>query len=75
MTRILAGKCFYSPYDTHVWDVRLFKPTEADTIVNDWLVLDEGQSKDNDMYYRCVHISAIDYYENNSGERYCVSRS
>lgn len=71
MTRILRGKCFYSPYDRHAWDVRLFKPTEAGSIVDGWLVLDEGQSKDDDMYYRCVHISDIDLFENN-GEIYYV---
>ena len=74
MTRILQGKCFYPFYDRHAWDVRLFKPTEAGSIVDGWLVLDEGQSKDDDMYYRCVHISDIDVFENN-GERYFVCHS
>lgn len=71
MTRILKGKCFYPGYDRYAWDVRLFKPEEAGTVVNGWLVLDEGQPKDEDMYYRCVHISRIDVFENN-GERYFV---
>lgn len=70
MTRILQGKCFYPFYDRHAWDVRLFKPTEAGSIVDSWLVLDEGQSKDDDMYYRCVHISDIDLFENNGAIYY-----
>lgn len=73
MTRILAGRCFHPLCDRHAWDARLFKSTEADTVVDGWLVLDEGQDKNDDMYYRCVHISNIDVFENNNGERYRVS--
>ena len=74
MTRILRGKCFRSLYGMYAWDARLFKPTEAGNVVDGWLVLDEGQSKDDDMYYRCVRISDVDVFENN-GERYFVRHS
>ena len=71
MTRILQGRCFHPLYDRYAWDVRLFKPTDVGNIVDGWLVLDEGQSKDDDMYYRCVHVSNIDVFENND-ERYFI---
>lgn len=71
MTKILKGMCFMV---AHAWSERLSKPTEAGTIVNDWLILDEGQSKDDVNYYRCVHIAYIDVFENN-GERYFINHS
>lgn len=69
MTKIVKGMCFVT---ANAWGERLCKPSEAGSIIDNWLILDEGQSKDDDEYYRCVHILYVDVFDNN-GERYFVN--
>jgi hypothetical protein len=62
MTKIVKGMCFVT---ANAWGERLCKPSEAGSIINNWLILDEDSLKmmmmmnTIDVYTSCMSMYLI----------------